>query len=364
MTSASAPNSLVDAPISGGWHGSEMAADPRSWRVPLPSEVRDDLLHVAADLGPGGISADPRQPRPQVGARTRSLVADLYRRLAGEPGMVVLTGFPVTEGLELTETAYLLLGKLLGQPVRQMLDGNPLARVEATGLDANVPGMGGLVEAMKLPFHVDRCTDLIGLLCIRPAWAGGLSRLVSSRAVHNALLVRHPDLLSALYQPIPLSVLEMRGPDGELPPCWREVPMFSRVNGHFGVYYSRRLAEGGQQFPDAPRVTQQVAAALDAVDELAEEPGMALETALQVGDLLLSNNLTSLHARTAYEEGGTGQGRLLLRSHLAFAGSPALPAGYAAIFGAAAAGTYRGGLLRTREVQEWFGTPLRAGGAS
>jgi TfdA family taurine catabolism dioxygenase TauD len=363
MTSASTPNSLVLAPISGGWHGSELAADPRSWRVPLPSEVRDDLLHVAADLGPGGISADPRQPRPQVGARTRSLVADLYRRLADEPGVVVLTGFPVTEGLELTETAYLLLGKLLGQPVGQIPDGNPLARVEATGLYPNVIGMAGLVAPTKLPFHVDGYTDLIGLLCIRPAQAGGLSRLISSRAVHNALLARHPDLLSALYQPIPLPVPEMRGSDGEPPPGWREVPMFSQVNGHFGAYYSRRLVERGQGFPDAPRVTQQVTAALDIVDELAEEPGMALETTLQVGDLLLSNNLTSLHARTAYEE-GTGQGRLLLRSHLAFAGSPALPAGYAAIFGAEAAGTYRGGHPRTREVRKWLGTPLRAGGVS
>jgi hypothetical protein len=363
MSLPSAADSQVHASISGGWHGSGLAADPGSWRVALPGEVRDDLLHVAAELGADGVSADPRQPRPEVNARTRSLAASLYRRLAGQPGVVVLTGFPVTEGPELTEAAYLLLGKLLGQPVRQLPeDSNPLARVEASGTD--VPRVTGLVVPMKLPFHVDGCTDLIGLLCIRPARAGGLSRLVSSRAMHNALLARYPDLLSALYQPIPLPVPQMRGPDGDLPPSWREAPAFSQVNGHFAAYCSRRLVEGGQQFPDAPRDVQQVMAALDAIDELAEEPGTALETTLQPGDLLLFNNLCVLHARTAYKGAGAEQGRLLLRSHLAFAGSPALPAGYTAIFGAAAAGTYRGGHHRTREVRQWLGTPLRPGGAA
>jgi hypothetical protein len=95
MVRAATSNSPVWAPVPGGWHGSDLAADPGSWRVPLPREVHDDLLRAAAELGSGGISADPRQPRPRVSARTRSLVAGLYRRLAGEPGVVVLTGFPV-----------------------------------------------------------------------------------------------------------------------------------------------------------------------------------------------------------------------------------------------------------------------------
>jgi hypothetical protein len=328
--------------------------------------VRDDLLRAAADLGSSGIGPDPHQPRPRVSTRTRSLVAELYRRLAGDPGVVVLTGFPVTEGPELTEAAYLLLGKLLGQPVEQMPDGSLLARVEAetAGSGGMVPGQAGRMLPMKLPFHVDRCTDLIGLLCVRSARAGGLSRLVSSRAVHNILLERHPDSLSALYQPVPLYVPEMRGPDGDLPDRWCDVPMFSRVGGHFAAYCSRRLVEGGQRFPDAPPLTRQTVAALDAVDEVTGEPELPLEIMLRSGDLLLFNNLSSLHARSGYKKETAGEGRLLLRQHLAFAGSPALPAGYTAIFGSAAAGVYRGGLRWTYQAREWFGTPLHAGGAA
>jgi hypothetical protein len=300
MICAPTASSLVRTPIPGGWHGCELARDPESWRVSLSGEVRDDLLRAAADLGSDGVSADPYQPLPRVSARTRSLVAELYRRLAGEPGVVMLTGFPVTEGPELTEAAYLLLAKLLGQPIMQMLDGSLLARVEADTANpgAAVPGVQGRVVPMTLPFHVDGGTDLVGLLCVRPARAGGMSRLVSCRAVHNMLLARHPDLLSALYQPVPLYVQPMRGPDGDQSPGWCEVPMFSQVGGHFAAYCSRRLVEGGQRFPDAPRLTQQVAAALDAVDEVTGKPGLPLEMTLQPGDLLLFNNLSLLHART------------------------------------------------------------------
>lgn len=359
---SAAPNGQVDAPIPGGWHGSELAADPGSWRVPLPGEVADDLLRVAADLGSAGISADPREPRPEVSASTSDLVAGLYRRLAAWPGVVVLTGFPVTGPLELTEAAYLLLGKLLGQPTVQMLDGSPLARVEAAKVEAVAPGGTGLVKPMKLSFHIDRCTDLIGLLCVRSALAGGASRLVSSRAIHNVLLARYPEVLAALYGPIPVHVPEMRGSDGDTPSGWCEVAMFSQVNGHFAAYCSRRLAEAAQELPDAPPLPRQAAVALDAIDEVTEEPGMALEHVLQPGDLLLFNNLAVLHGRTEYREEAAGQGRLLLRSHLAFAGSPGLPEGYKAIFGATKPGAYRGGLHRTQEVRQWLGTPLRPGG--
>lgn len=360
MVRASIPNGSMRAPIPGGWHGSELVRDPGSWRVPLPADVRDDLLRAAANLGSGGISADPRQPRPKVSERTRSLVAELYRRLAGEPGVVVLTGFPVTESRDLTEAAYLVLGKLLGQPILQTQDGNLLARVEDTP-DVKVPGAQGVVRSEALPFHIDRCTDLIGLLCVRSARTGALSSAVSSRAIHNALLARHPALLSVLYQPVPIHVPPMRDSGGDQPPHWCEVPIYSQVDGHFAAYYSRIVVDLAQQFPDAPPLTQ-LPVAMDAVDELVAELGLSLEFSLEAGDLELVNNLSVLHGRTAYQQEPSGRGRLVLRLHLAFAGSPALPASYGELFGATAAGAYRGGLSRTRETREWFGAPVPAGG--
>src|SRR6202008_5154328 len=46
----------------------------------------------------------------------------------------------------------------------------------------------------------DSC-DLVGLLCLRTAQAGGgVSRLTSAISVHNTLLAEHPDVLAALYR--------------------------------------------------------------------------------------------------------------------------------------------------------------------
>lgn len=351
MTSAT-----IEIPsVPGGWYGSDLAADPESWRLPLPEEVREDLLRAAAKLVAEG---DLREQRPEVSERTMALVAELYRRLAGEPGMVVLTGFPVQDP-ELTERAYLVLGRLLGQPVLQTLDGQLLVPVEVYDSEAKVPGAGKAGIPQALPFHIDRSTDIIGLLCIRRARVGGLSLLVSSKTVHNILAENHPDLLRVLYQPIPVQMPPLIGPEGERPMRWCGVPVFSQVDGHFAAYCDRYVVEAAQQrFPDAPRLTGEQVAALDAVDEVTARRDLQLHMNLEPGDLQLINNLAVLHSRTAYESAPPGRGRLLIRLHLAFGGSPALPPEYADLYGVTAPGTYRGGLWRTQNVQ--LGAPLPA----
>lgn len=350
----------VPRTVSGGWYGAELANNPGSWRISLTADVRDDLLRAAAEVGPGGIGADPNQERPRVSERTLALAGELYRRLSGEPGLAVLSGFPVQEEPELTETAYLVLAALIGQPVLQTLDGNLIVRVEVYDRGVKVPGAQKTGIPASLPYHIDRATDLIGLLCVRSARVGGLSLLVSSKTVNNVMYERHPDLLPVLYQPYPVHVPPMRAPEGERPATWCEAPLLTTVDGDFAAYCDRSIVEQTQQFPDAPRLTERQVAALDAVMEVAELPGMHLEMALEPGDLQLINNWTVLHSRTAYEDEDPGRGRLLHRLHLAFAGSPALHTGFTPVYGATRAGGYRGGLWRTAEVQSRMGTPVNA----
>jgi hypothetical protein len=287
------------------------------------------------------------------------LVAELYKRLAGEPGMVVLTGFPVNEEPELTKRAYLLLGMLLGQPVRQRVDRELL---ETIGIAKTIsPGVARAVEPGARPFHVDWATDLIGLLCVRNAQVGGRSLVVSSRTVHNILLERYPDMLSVLYKPFPFALSATMGPEGEQPEGgWCEIPVLSRVDGYFAAYYARGFLEYAEDLPDVPRLTEEQKAAIDALEEVAGIPDLQVMMDLRPGDLQLINNLSVLHSRTAYRSDSPGRGRLLLRLHLAFAGSPALPDGYTEVFGATGAGTYRGGRWRTTEFQSWFGASLQA----
>ena len=49
-----------------------------------------------------------------------------------------------------------------------------------------------------LRWHTDR-TDVVALLCVDQARAGGLSEVASALAIHNAMLACRPDLLDELY---------------------------------------------------------------------------------------------------------------------------------------------------------------------
>jgi hypothetical protein len=346
--------------VPGGWLGSQLAADAGQWRLPLTTTVTDDLLRAAAALGAEQVAADPLQDHPAVSAETQAMIAEVARRLAGVPGLVVLGGFPVDDP-ELAKAAYWVLGLLLGRPVPQNLHGDFFIRVEDTGPDPTLPGPQRHRLGEELPFHVDPCTDLIGLLCIRQADVGGLSRLVSTIALHNILLDEHPDLLQVLYEPLPLMMPPLGLPDGPVVGSVGQLPVFSCTNGQFaGRYVARRYVEETQRFPHAPRLTERQVAAMDAVDEVLSRPGMALDMELGAGDLQLINNFSVLHARTAYHSDATGNHRLLLRMWLAYADSPALPEAYTTLFASTAPGTYRGGVLRTQDWQDRFGIPLRA----
>jgi hypothetical protein len=346
--------------ISGGWTGAELAESPELWRLPLPADVCDELLQIAGDMASGAVAGDPFQQRPVASAHTGALVSEVHRRLTGTPGFVVLTGFPVDAEPEPVAAAYWALGLLIGRPVAQHVNGILMTRVENAGRDPDLPGRQGYRLPEALPFHIDRCTDTVSLLCVRPAERGGLSRLVSCKHLHNALLARYPEQLRVLYQPLPFSVPPLQIPDGQDSPRWCEIPVFSRIGGGFAAHFMRRFFDAAQTEDDAPRLTRAQVAALDAVEDVLEEPGLAFEMALRAGDVQIINNLHVLHSRTAYHDDVPRQGRLLLRLWLAFAGSPELPAGYAPMFGATAAGTFRGGFARTADVNARFGMPLEA----
>ena len=52
---------------------------------------------------------------------------------------------------------------------------------------------------VKLDFHTDGA-DIIGLMCLRRAKSGGVSRIASSVSVFNEFMARRPDLVRVLFQ--------------------------------------------------------------------------------------------------------------------------------------------------------------------
>ena len=68
---------------------------------------------------------------------------------------------------------------------------------------------------------------------------------------------------------------------------------------YFSAWMNRRLAELNAEMSGTP-FTDAEQAALDAVDEIAERPGMQLQASQQPGDVVWVNNLAVMHRRDRY----------------------------------------------------------------
>ena len=193
-----------------------------------------------------------------------------------------------------------------------------------------------------LRWHTDRC-DVIGLLCVRNAQAGGISKLASIATFHNEILRRRPDLLALLCQ----DYWRMRpaDEDGLSPDNVFPMPVFGFADGKITSQYSRTYVEQAQQVPRVPRLTDAQNEALDLLATVADE--VCLHAPFIAGDIQLLNNHVIYHGRTEYaDDAGSGQDRLLLRLWLSVANSRPLPAGFDTLWGSIAPGALRGGVLQ------------------
>ena len=288
--------------------------DARAWR----SNTVDDRQSWSYPLSPRCLNALDetirrlrQQPRP-----TTSLCAteEPCAACAGElePVRIALEngrGFVIIQGPmrdryspQELQVCYWLIGQLLGRPLAQNVQGTLLYDVRDTGQDVRYGARFSVTKA-ESSFHTDNSfgagvADYVGLLCIQPAKSGGLSQVVSGYSVHNELLVRHRDLLEVLYQPFHI---DRRGGvlPGEGPTAHR--PVLTWEQGGLMYRYLRYWIESGHEKIGQP-LTPVQRRALDALDEVANDPALRVEFALRQGDLFFINNRWILHNRTAFED--------------------------------------------------------------
>ena len=198
-------------------------------------------------------------------------------------------------------------------------------------------------SAGPLRFHTDRC-DVVSLLVVRKAKAGGHSKVVSAVSVSNEILSRRPDLHALLWQDY------WRSRQGEESGGEKKVfalPIFCMHEGKFTTQYSRTFVEAAQRIPEVPRMTAAQDEALDLWAEVCEELCYSMD--MRPGDIQLLNNHVVYHARTTYEDDpAPGRDRFLMRLWLSMPNSRALPEGFEALWGAIAPGALRGGTAQAR----------------
>lgn len=335
------------------WLGSEMAQSTE-WIRTVPREAAAEM-DAALDGLKGRSLAWPDFGRDDFPLPTfaRGLQAVL-EALENGRGFALLRGIPVERYTEAElKNLYWGLGAHLGRARYQNAQGELIGEVRdeyrlygevrEVSQDAAL-GRSSRSKARSsgpLRFHTDRC-DVVTLLCVRKARAGGLSRIVSAVSVANAMRERRPDLHALLCRDY------WRSRQGEEAGGERQtyaMPVFAVHEGKFTTQYSRTFVEAAQKLPGVPRMTAAQEEALDLHAALCEE--LAFTMTLEPGDLQLLNNHVIYHGRTAYEDAdGPDSDRLLLRLWLSPPNSRALPPGFETLWGATAPGAPRGGIAQ------------------
>jgi hypothetical protein len=242
-------------------------------------------------------------------------------------GFVVLRGFDRARYTEdELATIFWGLGLHFGRAVSQSSIGDVIGHVtDVGGPDRRERAYR---SSRELRMHTDRC-DVIGMLCLVKAMAGGVSAYASAHTVYNEILAMRPDLIEPLFTGLRYHRRGEHLP-GEPIITPAPVPILSEQDGLVSVVFLRAYMEMAAQELDTP-LTEREVAALDYFAEVAARPEVKLEFTMEPGEGIFFNNCTMLHTRTAFEDDpDPARKRHLLRLWLMLDGRrPLVPAVHA-----------------------------------
>ena len=281
--------------------------------------------------------------------RFSRVLADMRVELEEGMGLKLFRGFPTARfSKDELRIIFWGLGLHIGTAVSQSKRNDYLGDVRDLGTGLDGPKFRGYTSNGELTYHVD-AADVTGLFCLHPAKEGGLSRIVSSVAIHNEIQRTRPDLLEILYQPFPWS---MQG--NELPGTlgFYTQPIFGLQEGFFACRYTRTHIRSAELNPEIQDLTATQSEALNLIDEISARSDFHLTMMFEPGDMqFLSNHLT-LHTRTAFEDfSNEEQKRHLLRLWLSLPNGRPLSDGFKPFYREVTAGAVRGGFSGLGEPQ-------------
>jgi len=291
-------SSLEPVVHPSAWRGRQMRGS-EDWMVYLSKSDNKELLDALSFAKARGAdipSLDKDDfPLPTVAGKLLAMREDVVNGR----GFALLRGLDI-ESLPVKETAmiYWGIGAHLGKGAAQNAQGDMLGHITDLGLDFSDLRVRGYQTRLRLDFHNDS-RDMVGLLCLRSARSGGASRIISSMAIHNAMLMRRPDLLLALYDPVSI---DRRGeaPAGRKP--FYTGAVFESAGDRLFCRYQRRNFETAQRFDGARQLAKLQTEAFDMVDALCGDPEFYLDMDFRPGDMQFLCNYTVLHSRTEYED--------------------------------------------------------------
>jgi alpha-ketoglutarate-dependent taurine dioxygenase len=295
---------MIDRRIEGpsAWHSPDIR--PEDYRVRLDGACLDEIRRVVDEIRLHPLPTILRSPADFDMTNCHGAMAEVRRILREGVRFAVVDRLPVEEmQKQEAETIYWLLSSMVARPVAQKLDGTMIYDVHDTGRQA-LPGSGIRPDKtnIEIRFHIDNAynatpPEIVGLLCLKTAKSGGVSRVLSFHTVHNTLRERHPELLPRLYRPFWFDRQKEFFP-GEVETF--AAPVFEDGD-ELRSRFSHHQIKGGYALRGEP-LDNEGAAAIAATLGIFEEPGVAIDFEFQPGEIQFVDNRTLGHSRTEFED--------------------------------------------------------------
>jgi TfdA family taurine catabolism dioxygenase TauD len=310
MKWAIAPTQIHDARIEGSsaWKRGDFR-DAEEWTYRFSNQAVAEMTAALYRVRRNGVDLSSLTPADFA---LPTFAADA-ERLRGElrhgRGFVLLRGFPVdTWTDEDAMKLYWGLGAHLGTPLPQNVRGERVYSVRDQGYsierDYGRVGVRFSKTTEGLNFHTDSAPalmgvtpDAVGLLALRTAKSGGVSKLVSAATLHNILLEERPDYLARLYRCFHFDRRAELRP-GE--PETLAAPVFT-FEGGLGVRYFRYYIPKGHELAGVP-LDAEDEAAMEYLESVAGREELQVHFDMERGDIQLVSNRCVLHSRTPFED--------------------------------------------------------------
>ena len=297
---------MLDHPIAGpsAWRRADISSE--DYRVALDGPCLDEIRRVVDEIRAHPLPTILHTPADFDMTNCHAAMAEVRRILKEGVRFAVVDRLPVEElSKPEAETIYWLLSSMVARPVAQKLDGTMIYDVHDTGQQA-LPGSGIRPDKtnIEIRFHIDNAynttpPEIVGLLCLKTAKSGGISRVLSFHPVYNELLARHRELVPRLYQPFWFDRQREFFP-GE--PDTFSAPVFEDgAAGELRARFSVHQINSGYAMQGQP-VDNQGAAALAATLDIFEEPDISIDFEFQPGEIQFVDNRTLGHSRTEFED--------------------------------------------------------------
>lgn len=320
------PTHPIEEPAA--WRPADLASGA-SWVYWLHDAELEELKNAIDQVRERGLRpckfARDDFPLPSLSRRIERIIHELEHGR----GFVLIKGLDVERyGMADLKTLYWGLGVHLGLPISQNAKGDLIGQVTDGGRDYRRKNVRGYTTNDAIRPHCD-ASDIVSLLCVHPAKAGGESIIASSVTIFNEILRTRPEHLEDLARGFHFD-LRGEGASGDPDEVTRhKVPVFCFHRGRLSARYNLRTIEDGQAKAGSP-LSGMTLSAVRYVGELALRDDIRFDMRFERGDMQILNNHVILHARNGFEDfPETERKRNLLRQWINLRDGRALPPEFA-----------------------------------